>query len=328
MTEQVVSPMSAILERAPTLRICGKSPVGAFLRANEWAWKHIPVSLIGRWPVRSSGHFLHSLVRRWATRRHYTGTFFLRNRPQLELIRRLLSRQRDEASPLAIAVLGCSNGAEVYSILATLRSARLGQTIVMHAVDISPEVLEVAQQGVYSASSSQLVGAPIFERMTTAEIEAMFDRDGETLSVKPWIRTGIDWRLADATAPETLALIGLQDLVVANNFLCHMSADDAERCLRGLARLVKPEGYLVVSGVDVDVRTRVARDLGWQPVEELLEETHDGDSAVRNDWPAQYWGLEPLDHTRHDWRLRYAAVFQLPSRAADASSPTERCPAA
>ena len=30
-----------------------------------------------------------------------------------------------------------------------------------------------------------------------------------------------------------------QDIVIANNFLCHMEAADAERCLRNIARLVK-----------------------------------------------------------------------------------------
>src|SRR2546428_433002 len=78
-----------LLDRAATMRICGKSPVGAFLRTNEWIWNHLPPSSINRRPVRSCGHLLHALVRRWAIRRHYTGTFFLRNRPQLELIRRL-----------------------------------------------------------------------------------------------------------------------------------------------------------------------------------------------------------------------------------------------
>jgi hypothetical protein len=36
--------------------------------------------------------------------------------------------------------------------------------------------------------------------------------------------------------------------------------------------MVKPDGYLFVSGVDLDVRTKVARDLGWKPVSDLLRE--------------------------------------------------------
>ena len=59
-----------------------------------------------------------------------------------------------------------------------------------------------------------------------------------------------------------------------------------------------PDGYLFVSGVDLDVRTKVALDLGWEPVPELMAEIHDGDPLVRADWPWHWWGLEPLDRRR------------------------------
>jgi len=89
-----------------------------------------------------------------------------------------------------------------------------------------------------------------------------------------------------------------------------MAPPDAERCLRNLAHLVSPGGYLFVSGIDLDVRTKVAVDLGWTPILDLLEEIHNGDSSVRHDWPWKYWGLEPFDKKKN-WKFRYAAVFQL-----------------
>ena len=95
-----------------------------------------------------------------------------------------------------------------------------------------------------------------------------------------------------------------------------MNPPEAESCLRNIARLVKPGGYLFVSGIDLNVRTKVAEDLGWEPVEELLEEIHEAD-ILRNDWPFYYYGLEPLNKTRQDWRLRYAAAFQLPNAGDD-----------
>src|SRR5207245_1507271 len=104
-------------------------------------------------------------------------------------------------------------------------------------------------------------------------------------------------------------------MVVANNFLCHMDPPNAERCLRNIARLVKPGGYLFVSGIDLDVRTRVAREMGWKPVTELIREIHEGDAHLTRDWPLQYWGLEPLDETRRDWTVRYASVFQLSEKS-------------
>jgi len=47
--------------------------------------------------------------------------------------------------------------------------------------------------------------------------------------------------------------------------------------MRNIARLVKAGGHLFVSGVDPEVRTRVARSLGWKPIGDLLRETHEGD---------------------------------------------------
>lgn len=92
-----------------------------------------------------------------------------------------------------------------------------------------------------------------------------------------------------------MCVIGRQDLVVASNFLCHMEPAEAENCLRNMARIVKPGGHLFVAGVDFDVRAKVARDLGWQPVLELIEEIQEGDPSVRRDWPCAWWGLEPLN---------------------------------
>jgi hypothetical protein len=40
-----------------------------------------------------------------------------------------------------------------------------------------------------------------------------------------------------------------------------------------------------------------------------MAEIHDGDPLVRADWPWHWWGLEPLDRTRDDWRTRYASAF-------------------
>jgi hypothetical protein len=86
----------------------------------------------------------------------------------------------------------------------------------------------------------------------------------------------------------------------------------AERCLRNIARLVKPGGYIFVSGIDLDVRAKVARAMGWKPVTDLMREIHEGDpSMMRYGWPLAYWGLEPFSDNRPDWKIRYASVFQI-----------------
>ena len=77
-----------------------------------------------------------------------------------------------------------------------------------------------------------------------------------------------------------------------------MQATEAENCLWNMARLVNPGGDLSVTGIDLDIRAKVARDLVWRPVLELIEEIHEGDPTLRQDWPCDWWGLEPLGKDR------------------------------
>lgn len=299
-----------IVEKAARLQFFGKSPANLYLRLNKRIWEHLPSRVRNLYPIRSYGTWLHNLVCLRARREQYFGTFFLRNRPALELMRRL-ARQKTHGSTLRIAVLGCSIGAEVYSILWTIRSARPDLKVLMDAVDISQEILSFAEKGIYAPDTSQFVGSSIFERLTEDEMVEMFDWEGDQAKVKSWLREGITWQLGDAAAPELINILGPQEMVVASNFLCHMAPADAERCLGNIAQLVSPGGYLFVSGVDLDVRTKVAVDLGWEPVPELIAEIHNGDPCVRADWPWQWWGLEPLNRRRHDWQIRYAAAFRI-----------------
>lgn len=325
-----------VLARMSQSRFLRKYLGRPYFLVNMWIWNHLPASLISWRPLRAYGAHLHSLIQLRATRRQSVGTFFLRNRPELELLMRLLD-QRRQGSSLDLTVLACSKGAEVYSISYAVRSARPDLKVRLRALDIDKDVLEFAEEGVYSLRSHDVSAAvsthsvgqseeiaantfrgqirSIFERMSSEEIEAMFDRDEDRVKVKPRFREGISWHLGNAGDPHLVDVLGLQDIVVANRFLCHMPTEQAEACLRNLARLVKLGGYLFVSGVDLGVRSKVAQELGWRPVTDLISEIHEGDPSLRRDWPLEYWGLEPLDQGRIDWKMRYASVFQRGERS-------------
>jgi SAM-dependent methyltransferase len=307
VSSQVFNP---ILEKAASVQLLGKSPAFFCLGMNKRIWERLPSGVRNLYLVRSYGAWLHTLVCLCARRQQFFGTFFLRNRPALELMRRLAD-QKPRGSTLRIAVLGCSIGAEVYSILWSIRSARPDLKVLLDAMDISKEILSFAEKGIYAPDTSQMVNASIFERLTETEKAEMFNWEGDQAKVKSWLREGITWQPGDAADPELINILGPQDMVVASNFLCHMAPADAERCLGNIAQLVSPGGYLFVSGVDLDVRTKVAVDLGWEPVPELMAEIHDGDPSVRADWPWEWWGLEPLNRRRQDWQIRYAAAFRI-----------------
>lgn len=319
-------------ERLVRTRIFGKSLTNAFLRANRRIWSLLTPSVIRLRPIEWYGRFLHLLARTNDVRAQALNTFFLRNRPELELMRRLAS-SRKNGDTVRIAVLGCSTGAEVYSIAWTIRTARPDLNLIIQAVDISEEAVNFARRGVYplharmnlsavrdcmaaghwrvSATGPGLVDSEMFERLTRDEKAQLFDTIENSAAIKDWLKAGINWNVADVREPELANRMGPQDIVVASNFLCHMVESEAKQCLRNIACLVRPHGYLFVSGVDLDVREKVAQQLGWEPVGELLEEIHDGDSCLRGQWPFLYGGLEPLNKRRPDWKIRYAAAFRL-----------------
>src|SRR5262249_9715668 len=197
-------------------------------------------------------------------------------------------------------------------------------------IDVSQDIIEFAKEGVYSLENpivekttgsaaklswntyrDQPLGYSPFKLMSESEKNEMFDRDGDSVRVKSWIKEGIFWHCADAGDAELVSVLGHQDVVVANRFLCHMAPAAAERILRNLAHVLKPGGYLFVSGVDLDVRERVALDMQWKPITELMEEIHEGDPSIREGWPLEYWAKETFQAKRRDAVLRYASAHQI-----------------
>src|SRR6516165_4211972 len=180
------------------LKIFGKSPVGVFLRLNQQLDGYFSPRTTKLRLMRLYGNWLHALVRMFAKRTFYFGTFFFRNRPQLELARRL-SHKTTKGTSLRIAILASSIGAEVYSILWTIRSKRPDLKVVANAVDISREALEFAKNGVYPLGYSEFAHEDIFASVTQEEMLELFDNEGDRVKIKAWLREGIIWRVGDAT---------------------------------------------------------------------------------------------------------------------------------
>ena len=103
---------------------------------------------------------------------------------------------------MKVAVLGCSTGAEAYSVAWKIRSARPDLKLVMHAVDISRQAVEFAKRGVYSLTTPELTDTSICSAMTAAERREILRRDECAVMVKSWIKEGIDWQVGDAGDPK------------------------------------------------------------------------------------------------------------------------------
>ena len=189
------------------VQIFGRSPIGVYLGLNRRLWNRLPTFFTALGPIRSYGIFLHALARIHGVRAQAFSTYFLRNRSQLELIGRLVGRS-PETDTLRVAVLGCSTGAEAYSVAWRIRTVRPDLKLILQAADLSQRAVEVGRCGVYSLVASEVTNTNIFERMTSAEIEEMFDRDGDVLTIKSWLKEGIEWHVGDVGAPELLDALG------------------------------------------------------------------------------------------------------------------------
>ena len=279
-----------------------------FLSLNHWLWKRLPPWLLRTRPLQQYGRLLHKLILIRGWRRHQSvHTYMLRNRPEMDMIHDLALQHKAE-SPLRIAVVACSFGMEVYSIKWALRDLDSLCRVSLVGIDIDKSVLQIARRGRYPLNEFSWQ----FDMLTSEEHQEICPTVGNTALVNETLRSGVRWLHADANDPELVDKIGLQDIVVANRFLCHMQPEKAVRCLRTVTRLVCPGGYLFITGVDLDVRQSVMQETGFRPVVKNLEKIHYGDPSLFPGWPWEYWSLEPMDKRRPDWVERYAMVYQKP----------------
>lgn len=251
------------------------------------------------------GHRIH---RRVSAKPRQGGNYtrFFRNLPQLELLRDLAVKMSGR-SPLRLAVVACSTGAELYSAVWMLRMARPGQRVRAVGIDLSEDCIQTARDGAYPLDAREVSG------LSEATYRGLFTRQGDTLVVQQWLREGVSWGVGDAYSSDFAVQFGSQDVVLANNFLFHMPGERAEACLRNILRLVSPDGYLIVGGIDLDLKSRSVRQLGLIPVTTKLDEIYTAEEGMLEAWPLRFWGLEPMDPRRQDWPARYATVFRVPA---------------
>jgi chemotaxis methyl-accepting protein methylase len=275
----------------------------------RWLWKHLPESILSTTLFRACGKRIHEVISRRDRKSvgghcRCTDTRFFRNIALLEVLRDLAAKKAMGAG-LSIASIGCSTGAELYSLLWFIRSTRPDLEIKACGLDVSKSVIAKASAGTFSKSDEELA------YLSDMDVAALFDSGGEILRIKPFLSRGLKWLVADALDSGLSNILEPQDLVLANNFIGPFFEEKAEKCLFNISRIVKPSGYLVLFGMDLDLRARWVKHQGYLPITDRIEQVHVGDRAML-DWPWTRWGLEPLDKGHFDWQTRYAVVFQNP----------------
>ncbi|MBF6024864.1 CheR family methyltransferase [Lysobacter niastensis] len=275
-------------------------------------WETSPPERLASTAYRWFGTFIYRHYVRYQDRVQSHYTRFLRNQPQLNQLVSLV-KEASPLTPISVASIGCSSGAELYSLLWALRSSIPSLIVTGVGVDISPEAIASAQAALYRASAPA-VKMPHDESeladLSEDVIPRLFAPRGDEFIVHDWIRAGCKWVVGDICDSSAVANLGTHDVVLANNFLGPMDDAQAAACLTGIVGLVKPGGYLVVDGVDLNVKCKVIRRLNLKPI------THDLDAIYsagphKGGWPWIRWGLEPINRSRRDWQIRYSTIFKV-----------------
>lgn len=279
-------------------------PLRVAVRAARFGWQMLPDAVLALPPFLKIGRWIHRAHIKWQARYQSHFTRFMRNAPLCELLRDLVLKLPYGRS-LRVTSFGCSTGAELYSLLWYLRTARPDLHIFGLGTDIVPAVVEKADRGEFSLKDDELAWLP------GNMLAALFDQAGEVLRIKDWLHNDVRWTVADATDPELVNSIEPSDILLANNFLGPMPDALAEACMENLIRLVVPGGLLVLDGVDLDLKIRFAKKHGLVPICEKIEAINQADRS-KHGWPWKRWAAEPIQKNSPDWEKRYATVFALP----------------
>lgn len=280
-------------------------------------WLHLPDWVLATRPFRAAGHFIHE---RYASHRHRIQshyTLFMRNVPLYELIRDHVC-QKPRGSSIFLISIGCSTGAELYSLLSVILAANPELQVLAQGMDLCGSVIRVAEKGEYKCDEpttrEALFGIdPEDPELRSKDLEKVKDLleplGAGWYQVKEQIRQKTTWRVGDGCDPNLLAALEPQDIVLANNWLGAMPDDQAEACIRSLAKLVAPGGCLVIDGADPDIKTKTIKSLNFIPVTQRIEQVYTADPSKQG-WPWVRWAHEPLDRSHPDWQFRYAMMFK------------------
>jgi chemotaxis protein methyltransferase CheR len=155
-----------------------------------------------------------------------------------------LLKTRAQRKTIRIWSAACSSGQEPYSLAMLLseEKAKLqGWTVEIVATDLSTEILEKAQAGVYSQFEVQR-GLPI------QLLVKYFKQQGERWQIDPAIRGMVKYRclnLLDDFTP-----MGTFDIVFCRNVLIYFDQPTKTTVLERIARMLPPDGFLYLGGAE------------------------------------------------------------------------------
>jgi chemotaxis protein methyltransferase CheR len=178
-------------------------------------------------------------------------SFFFRDKIPFDHFRTIvmpaLLAARRNARIIRIWCAAASTGQEPYSLAMTLMSMEreiAGCRIELLATDLSGEVLEKAEQGLYSQFEVQR-GLPIHLLIK------YFTQVGELWQITPEIRAMVKFRQLNLLSE--FSHLGIFDLIFCRNVLIYFDQATKVNVLDRLARVTASDGYLVLGAAETVV---------------------------------------------------------------------------
>ena len=178
-------------------------------------------------------------------------TFFYRDKIPFDHFRDtimpglLAARARERR--LRIWCAAASTGQEPYSLAMCLKEMKdkfAGWRVEILGTDLSAEVLEKAKAGVYSQFEVQR-GLPI------QMLVKHFSQVGDTWHISPEIRAMVQYRPLNLLSD--FAHLGSFDVVFCRNVLIYFDQETKIGVLNRIARLLDPDGFLVLGAAETVV---------------------------------------------------------------------------
>jgi chemotaxis protein methyltransferase CheR len=141
----------------------------------------------------------------------------------------------DGSGPRRVLSVGCSSGAELYSMAILLADAGLLDRSELVGVDCRDEAIRQARRAEFSDSSI----AHVNER----QLASYFERAGERWRLTSALRQRASWHVADATAGIPA---GPWHVILCRNLFIYLTADMALRMSGWMADALVPGGRLVL----------------------------------------------------------------------------------
>jgi len=240
-----------------------------------------------------------------------TTTAFFRNINQLNTIYELMP------TPKKIFVFGCSSGSEVYTLAMFYNKKNANITPQIVGFDIDEHCLEKARRGIYSFEDL-LYANNRPDESTAREVleEYIVPRDDGQYRIVEKVRTQCGFNIGSVLDPNFIRNLDKVDIVFCQNVLIHMTEKENSRAIELLKSTVRPGGLLVIGGMRLSVKARMAKRIGLVPVTTNCCEIYEMQKDLRGLWDRSnvfnrpYYAMPPFTLT-DDWQYRFSTIFRV-----------------